>query len=108
MKEYLKIFKALGEKTRLRIVMMLKVKPMCVCEIREIIDSSMSTISSHLRILNEANIIEFQKEDRYVNYELSTSNEVVQQVLNILEDMTDAEIQLGKQKVLKIDRINIC
>ncbi|HHE38083.1 MAG TPA: ArsR family transcriptional regulator [Candidatus Cloacimonetes bacterium] len=42
------MFKALGDKTRLRIVLMLKVKPICVCEIREIIGTSLSTISNHL------------------------------------------------------------
>ncbi|MBC8186474.1 winged helix-turn-helix transcriptional regulator [candidate division KSB1 bacterium] len=108
MDEYLKIFKALGDKTRLRIVMMLKAKPMCVCEIREIIGSTMSTISNHLKILKEAGIIGFKKEDRYINYELNTSNETVQKVFNILNDIIDNEIEFDKQKAKKTDRINIC
>ncbi len=108
MNEYLKIFKALGDKTRLRIVMMLKVKSMCVCEIREIIGSSMSTISNHLKILKEANLIDFQKEERYINYELNTSNKTVQIVLNILDNISDNEIELDKQKALKTNRIEIC
>ena len=108
MTEYLKIFKALGDKTRLRIVLMLKVKSMCVCEIREIIGSSMSTISNHLKILKEAEIINFQKEDRYINYELNTENKTVSQVLELLADLDSAEIENDKQKVLTSDRKNIC
>ena len=108
MNEYLKMFKALGDLTRLRIVLMLKVKPMCVCEIREIIGSSMSTISNHLKILKEANLINFQKEDRYINYELNTTNETVQIVLNILDNISDNEIEFDKQKAIKTNRINIC
>ena len=108
MDEYLKIFKALGDKTRLRIVMMLKVKQMCVCEIREIIGSSMSTISNHLKILTEASIITFQKEDRYINYKLNMSSAVAQKVLNILDEINDAELQKEQQKVLKTNRIDIC
>ena len=108
MDEYLKIFKALGDKTRLRIVIMLKVKPMCVCEIREIIGSSMSTISNHLKILKEAGIIKFQKEDRYINYELNTENKTVTQVLELLADLDSAEIKNDRQKALLADRINIC
>jgi len=107
MNKYLKIFKALGDKTRLRIVMMLKVKPMCVCEIREIIGSSMSTISNHLKILKEADIINFQKEDRYINYELNNTNEIMQKVLVILDDLNDEEIQLDKQKANKTNKIDI-
>ncbi|HHE38079.1 MAG TPA: ArsR family transcriptional regulator [Candidatus Cloacimonetes bacterium] len=108
MNEYLKIFKALGDKTRLRIVLMLKVKPMCVCEIREIIGTSMSTISNHLKILKDAEIIDSQKEDRYINYELNTTNETVQIVLNILDNISDNEIELDKRKALKTNRIEIC
>ena len=108
MNEYLKIFKALGDKTRLRIVMMLKVKPMCVCEIREIIGSSMSTISNHLKILKEAGIINFQKEDRYINYELNNTNEIVNKVLVLLDDFNDEEIQFDKQKTIETNRIDIC
>jgi len=108
MNEYLKIFKALGDKSRLRIVMMLRVKPMCVCEIREIIGSSMSTISNHLRILKEAAVIDFQKEDKYINYALNTSNEASRKVLDLLEEMSGDEVQNDKQKALKTDRNDIC
>jgi ArsR family transcriptional regulator, arsenate/arsenite/antimonite-responsive transcriptional repressor len=88
--------------------MMLKIKPMCVCEIREIIGSSMSTISNHLKILKEAGIINFQKEDRYINYQLNTTNPFVQKVLNLLDDLNNEEIQLDKQKAVKTNRIDIC
>ena len=108
MNEYLKIFKALSDKTRLRIVKMLEVKPMCVCEIREIIGSSMSTISSHLKIITDAGIITFNKEDRYINYELSTNNVTVQKVLNLLNELSDEEIISDKQKAIMTDRKNIC
>ena len=105
---YLKIFKALGDKTRLRIVIMLTIKSMCVCEIREIIGFSMSTISNHLKILKEAGIIDSQKEEKYVNYKLNTSNKIMQEVLPILCNLDDDEIQLDKQKALKVNRIRIC
>jgi ArsR family transcriptional regulator len=108
MNEYLKIFKALSDKTRLRIVKMLEVKPMCVCEIREIIGSSMSTISNHLKIITDAGIITFNKEDRYITYELSTKNVTVQKVLNLLNELSDEEIISDKQKAIITDRKNIC
>ncbi len=108
MKNYLKIFKALGDRSRLRIVIMLLVKPMCVCEIREIIGTSMSTVSNHLRILKEADLINFQKEEKYINYELNITNNLVQEVLNILKDIDDKIITDDHQKAVKADRSNLC
>ncbi|MCD6181665.1 MAG: winged helix-turn-helix transcriptional regulator [Candidatus Cloacimonetes bacterium] len=107
MDEYLKVFKALGDKTRLRIVLMLKVKPMCVCEIREIIGTSMSTISNHLKILKEAGIINSQKEDRYINYRLDNTRKAVIQIVDLLDNLDGIEIENDKQKACTTDRKNI-
>ena len=108
METYLKIFKALGDKTRFRIVKMLEVKPMCVCEIKDIIGSSMSTISNHLKILKEAGIVQFSKEDKYINYELTMKNEEVNKVLNLLHEIDDEEITADKIKAAKSDKLLIC
>lgn len=108
MEKYLKIFKALGDQSRLRIVIMLSIRPLCVCEIREIIGSSMSTISNHLKILKEADIIKFQKEDKYVNYELNIDNEFVVKMLSICKEIDDELLTDDYRKVIVTDRANIC
>jgi len=108
MEQYLKIFKALGDQSRLRITLMLLVKPMCVCEIRAIIGSSMSTISNHLRILKEADIIAFRKEDKYIIYSLNTSRKIVQQILNMLKEINDNLLSEDKLKAFKTSRFDIC
>ncbi len=89
-------------------MVMLKIKPLCVCEIREIIGLSMPTISNHLKILREAEIITVTKEDRYMNYKLNADNGVVRDILDLLNDLSDTQIESDKNKALKIDRINIC
>mgnify|MGYP003970662895 CR=1 FL=1 len=108
MNEYLVMFKALGDKTRLRIVLMLKVKPLCVCEIREIIGSSMSTISNHLKVLKDANIITSIKVEKYINYSLNSTNNSVLEVLELLAGVDSGEIQNDIEKAMKTDRVNIC
>lgn len=65
-----KIFKALADKNRLRIINMLSDKPMCVCEIRSVLQLSQSTVSGHLRILKEADLVEDKKEGLWVEYHL--------------------------------------
>ena len=109
MEKYLKIFKALSDKSRLRIIMMLRIKPMCVCEIREIIGFSMSTISAHLKIIKDAGIIISQKKDKFIDYQLNNNNENIQKILKILDAINEEEIIINdSRKALLTDRINIC
>ena len=108
MNKYLKVFKALGDRTRLRIVLMLQTRPMYVCEIRSIIGTSMSTISNHLKIMLDAGIVISHKEERYVIYELNKSDSLIAKILNIINEISDEEIEKDRKKVLKIDIRKIC
>src|SRR3990172_6435032 len=67
-KDRTKIFKALSDLNRLRILKMLQTKPLCVCEITEILQLATSTVSKHLSILKEESFIIEQKEGKWVNY----------------------------------------
>ncbi|MDK2823385.1 MAG: hypothetical protein PWQ67_958 [Clostridia bacterium] len=61
-------FKALGEPTRLRIVKMLSLRSMCVCELSEVLDMLQPRVSQHLKILKEAGIVRESKEGYWVYY----------------------------------------
>ncbi len=106
--KHLKVFKALGDRTRLRIVMMLQIRPMYVCEIRSIIGTSMSTISNHLKIMTDAEIVISHKEERYVIYELNKSDSLIAKILNIINEISDEEIEKDREKTLKIDGRTSC
>jgi len=108
LKNYVSRFKALGDRTRLRIVMMLRAKPLCVCEIREIIGTSMSTVSNHLKILSQAGIIRFTKEERFINYELNRGDPIVHEIIKFLEGLQDEEIESDREKALRANRLEIC
>jgi ArsR family transcriptional regulator len=69
-----KVFKALGDRNRLRIVNMLAHKPLCVCEITYILQVSQSTVSGHLRVLKEAQLVIDEKDGMWVNYHLNEEN----------------------------------
>jgi DNA-binding transcriptional ArsR family regulator len=64
------IFKALGHPTRLAIVDMLAGGERCVCEINEIIDADMSTVSRHLSVLRNVGILASDKRGNQVFYRL--------------------------------------
>ena len=66
-----KIFKALGDPTRLRIIEMLSSGEKCVCKIIPNTGKSQPTVSAHLKILYEAGLVKYRKEGISVYYSLA-------------------------------------
>lgn len=64
-------FKALGDETRLKIIGMLAIDDLCMCEIVSGLDAPSSTIAHHLKILERGNAIYSRKEGRYTIYQLN-------------------------------------
>ena len=63
-----KVFKALGDETRQRIIAVLLIREMCVCEIMTAFDMTQPTTSHHLKILEDADLIMSRKEGKWVFY----------------------------------------
>jgi DNA-binding transcriptional ArsR family regulator len=68
-----KTFKALGDKTRREILRLLKGGPMAAGDIASRFDMSFATVSHHLSILKEADLVSDSKEGKYIIYELNSS-----------------------------------
>jgi len=66
-----RIFKALADETRLRILSLLEVREMCVCEIMVALDLTQPTASHHLGILENAGLVKDRKEGKWVFYSLA-------------------------------------
>jgi DNA-binding transcriptional ArsR family regulator len=62
MKELVKVMKALADPGRIKIVKMLEARELCVCEIHAAPDLAQPTISKHLRILEEAGLVDRRKD----------------------------------------------
>lgn len=111
LKEINKILAALAETNRLRILMMLKTRPLAVCEIREILGLSFSTVSKHLSILREAGLIDFEKDGKWVNYRFNQElPEVAREWLALLLEQisSDPQIQSDLEKIFVVDKFKIC
>lgn len=112
LKEMEKIIKALADKNRLRIIYLLNGKrDICVCEITDIIGLSQPTISSHLRLLENAGLVESNKDGLWVNYNINSqadlfSRRLVERICNDLKKDKQAISDLKKLKA--IDRDKIC
>jgi ArsR family transcriptional regulator len=63
-----KLFKALADETRLRILKLLEVREMCVCEIMVALGLTQPTASHHLGILENVGLAKGRKEGKWVFY----------------------------------------
>jgi ArsR family transcriptional regulator len=66
-----RFFKALADVTRLRILKLLEIREMCVCEIMIALDLTQPTASHHLKILENAGLVRSKKEGRWVYYNIT-------------------------------------
>ena len=109
-KQLEKIFKALGDKNRLRIIHMLSQKPMCVCEINSILPLSQSTVSGHLRVLKDAELVEDTKTGLWVEYHLNSHHPVAGLIIKTAEKILAADPSLlnDKEAVLETNREILC
>ena len=91
---------------------MLEVRPLCVCEITEILKLANSTVSKHLSLLRESGFIIDEKEGRWVNYRLidGGKNVYVPRLLPLLTSWlpNDAIIKNDRKRVKEVDRNIIC
>jgi len=65
-----KVFKALGHPSRLLMVEALGAGEKCVCELRELVGSDISTVSKHLSVLKEAGIVKDDRRGTNIYYSL--------------------------------------
>lgn len=72
----LDLFRALGDSTRLRIVMLLRSMELAVGEIAQVVGQSQPRVSRHIRILVEAGIVEKRKEGNWVFLRISRDDAV--------------------------------
>jgi len=70
LREYERMFKALSDKQRLRIVALLSRRPLVVNDIKLMLRLSMPTISQHLSILRDADLVLDNKQGRWVEYSI--------------------------------------
>jgi len=67
---FVRFFNAIASETRLIILKLLDQKDYCVCELEAILDKSQSSISHHLRTLEENGLIQGIKKGYFTHYHL--------------------------------------
>lgn len=94
--------KALGDKTRLHILSLLKVEELCVCEIVEILQITQPAVSQHMRKLKTVKLVKERRNRQWVFYSLDGS--IYPFFESIVETLPNKrnEIEELKKKGLKV------
>ena len=112
MQDKTKIFKALSDLNRLRILKALQSKILCVCEIRELLGLANSTVSQHLKVLKHSDFIIEKKNGKWVDYEINSKSKDprINSILSSLDFWIDDEgiIITDKIKIRNLNRDIIC
>ncbi len=68
MRELMAVLKALADENRVRVMMALDGRELCVCQIVELLELANSTVSKHMAILKHARLVESRKDGRWIYY----------------------------------------
>ena len=112
MKDFIKVMKALSDPNRVKIVKMLQHKTMCVCELREALQIAQPSVSKHLKILEDADLVASRKDGQWVDYYLTdgSGSPYVASLLGNLKHWLENEEEIRDilNKIPSIRREDVC
>ncbi|BAE86462.1 ArsR/SmtB family transcription factor [Desulfitobacterium hafniense] len=84
MENIVDIMKALSDETRLRIINLLFIKDLCVCDIVETLEITQTKASRHLKYLKNAGLVEDRKKAQWVYYSAvrNTNNKFIDSLIH--------------------------
>jgi ArsR family transcriptional regulator len=108
MQNLVKVFKALGDQNRIRILKLLQDQPMSVGELTAVLGISQPCVSRHLRQLREAGLVTDERRALWTVYRLSTAaaNEYVPVLLRHISRWAnqDSEINRDQRLARRVER----
>jgi ArsR family transcriptional regulator len=84
-----RIFHALSDETRLKILERLRQGERCVCELTDALDAAQSRLSFHLKTLKDAGLVTDRREGRWMYYAID--HDVMVEAADLVAALTPAE-----------------
>ena len=90
--------KALSDPNRVRILKLLEKSALCVCEIQEVLGIAQPTVSSHMKILEDAGLVEKERQGTWMIYRQADGHESVYagSMLRTLRDWLNEDNELQR------------
>ncbi len=84
LKKYANMFKAIGDETRLFILKeLINAKELCACKLLEKVECNQSTLSHHMKILTDSELVVARKDWKWVHYSIDKDKiEMLKSYLN--------------------------
>jgi len=115
MQQFMGISKAMADQNRIRVLLLLRDRELCVCQITEVLGLAPSTVSKHMSILKQAGLVEMRKDGRWAYYRLlsskstSTARKALRWIFEALADSSDALADVRRlEEVLAMDPEVLC
>lgn len=70
-REIAKICKALGDENRVKIIQLLTNGELCACQLLEKFQIGQSTLSHHMKILTDCDLVNLRKDGKWANYSIN-------------------------------------
>ena len=71
LEQALRLFRALGDETRLRLIERLREGEQCVCDLTDELEAGQSRLSFHLKTLKDAGVVTDRRQGRWIYYALN-------------------------------------
>jgi ArsR family transcriptional regulator len=115
MRDFMAITKALSDSNRVRILLTLRRRELCVCQITELFGLAPSTVSKHLSILQHAGLVHSRKTERWVYYRRAdrTAPVVVREAMDWIQKSLGKTAEADDdakrlRRILKMDLATVC
>jgi ArsR family transcriptional regulator, arsenate/arsenite/antimonite-responsive transcriptional repressor len=95
--EMAECYKALGDKTRLKILALLKVEDLCVCEFVEVLKMTQPAVSQHIRKLKNVKLVKERRQGQWIFYSLDRDR--YPHLHSVWESLPDLSDEVEKLKV---------
>ena len=98
-----KLFLALADKTRLRLLNLMREDEICVCYFTEVLGESQPKVSRHLAYLRNAGLVSARRDGKWMHYKIEfpendLAAQILQETLNGLEEQDDLSEDYRKLK----------
>ena len=114
MKELILLIKAISDQSRIRILFMLNSKSLCVCELSNILNLAQPTVSKHLKQLKDIDLIDENKDGKWVNYIINNKLDINSDKYKYLKLLLDSDVKdddIIKNDLIQVNittRFNLC
>ncbi len=75
MKAFIRVMKALSDPNRVRVLKLLQGEELCVCEIQNVLGLAQSTVSKHMKLLEDAGLVDRKRQGTWIIYSLANGSE---------------------------------